>query len=49
MLTFGHPDLWTSDMELEEIYHSIIYLGDDTDSDKGYYVKIGDEEDGEIV
>ena len=45
MLTFGHPDLRTSDMESEEINRFIIFQGDDIDSDKGYYVKSGDDED----
>ena len=30
---------------IEKIDLVIIYLGDYTDSDKGYYVKSGDEED----
>ena len=45
MWTFGHPGLRTSDMESKKIDLVIIYLGDYTDSDKGYYVKSGDEED----
>ena len=45
MWTFGHPDLRTSDIESEEIDRFITYLGSDTDSDKGYYVKRGDDED----
>ena len=43
MWTFGHPDLRTSDMQSEEIDRFTIYLGDDTDSDKGYNEKTDDE------
>ena len=44
MSTFG---IWTFGplTESEEINRCSIYLGDDNDSDKGYYVKSGEEED----